>query len=172
MGFKKGYSFDEDPRGKDPIFSWMNNRVEGLHFKDGTTASSIGAAAHDFNADASPGILVIDGATKIYSEGLTDFDISNSGSAVPTGLDVDDAIVYTIVAYKGIGQDIALRVFAGNPALAAEAVALTDDEIGARFDKQVTAFALTEVKVTRTATDALTIEFDDAVRPLHTYVRE
>ncbi len=167
MGLKYGYAFDRDPRGKDPVYTWMNNRVEGLLFTDGTTGSSIGAGAHDFNLDATPGMIMIDGTPKFYPSGLTDYDVSNSGSAPPTGMDVGNAIVYTLVAYKDINGTVGLRLFAGDVAPVASAVPVSDADMAAKFDKKVTAFALVQATFHRSDTAELTITIDNSVRPLH-----
>lgn len=141
-------------------------QVVGMLIKAPTTGSSIAAAAHDFNLDIEPGLLVVDGVVKEFAA-QADVDLSSDGTAVPTGMDTGDSQIFSLIAYKSLADgDVRLVVVPGDVALDASVEPPSQATIEALFAEGTPWYELARTKIKRTGATTLTQTYDNRVRPL------
>lgn len=154
--------------GSGSEFDLHQNQVVGMLVGAPTTGSTItdSTDAHDFNVNIATGIMVVDGVVLEFAA-QADYDISHSSSAVPTDMGTGYSIVYSIIAYKSLGDAVVrLMVVAGDVALDAAALPATQATIEALLAEGTPWFELARTKVKRTAATTLTQTYDNTVRPL------
>lgn len=152
--------------GRGVEFEHFGNRViQGMLVGIPTNASTQAAGANgasDFNVNISAGMLACGNEIKEYVL-QEDFAIENA--ATPSAIQVGEAKVYDIVAYKSRANGtVYLKVFAGAAALAASAVPPTDAEIEAAFASDTYWMRIGRTKVTRSADTTLAQTYDNTVR--------
>lgn len=168
-GFKTGggpLAFNQAPNISAFAHAFRNWVPQGLRVKAPTNASTIGAAAHDFNLDIDWGIAVVGGTVKEF-DAVADYDLSNSGSAPPADLPEGSSVVYSVVLLKS--DIVRTRMFRGTPAVTGIEQPMSDADIKANFGDEVEAFEIGRTTINRTGTATLTQTYDNAVRPLFQY---
>jgi len=152
--------------GSGSEFDLHQNQVIGMFVGAPTTGSTITTLAHDFNVNIDKGILAVDGVVLEFAA-QADYSISVDATGPPTDMGTGYSIVYSIVAYKSLG-DAALRlmVVAGAVALDAAALPPAQATIEALLAADTPWFELGRTKVKRTAATTLTQTYDNSVRPM------
>jgi hypothetical protein len=144
----------------------FRNFAQNMRVGAPTTASTIAAAAHDFNLNIGWGLAAVGGEIKEFDD-QADFDLSNSGSAAPSDLPVGSSVVYSIVLLKS--DVVRMRVFRGAPAVTGSELAQTKEEIAAKLGSEVEWFEIGRTTINRTGTATLTQTYINDCRPMLVY---
>jgi hypothetical protein len=148
----------------DPVVVWLKNHVqEGGLVEDGTTPSSHneGTPIHDFNADISAGVYIVNGVMG-YLDAVTDGNLSSGGT---DPIDATDDTLYIAVVVKEATGTLSYQYVLGTAAPALSAVVPSDADITTAVT-HARWIRIADFCVTRTGATTLTVTVDNTAKPV------